>query len=390
MTPGPARRRGFTLLEVMLAAILGSMILLACVGLFGAIDRQTLAGRDRFTETLELSTTHATAERAIQLLVMSDSPAPVEPSTRDRTEPDPADPDEPDEQDPDAPAASDDPTAPPLPSDPPRFDLAFDPVHSGSMEVVDQQSGRVRVIPPQRLEVALRSPPIFVPTEPRAGDDDPQRESRRERRERRAREDAEVEDPALVEIAIAPGVRGAFELVQVPGDPYGDYPDGTWELWWRQLTTADGPAPIDSGADEMIWPEGMAPGAVRLASDLTRVHWQVFRGNEWRDEWTATWTDDLPAYVQLEVQTVHGTNHQWLLEVGWTTGKDPGTQTTTPLQPSDPNNPTDPNNPNGQNQQRPGETQPLPAGARRGGRAPASGKQPQNNPGGGSEDGGKR
>jgi hypothetical protein len=346
----------------MLAAILGAMVLLACVGLFSAIDRQTIAGQDRFRETLELSTTHGVAERAIHLLVMSDSPPPVEPTERDgdrETAPeDPADPSEDPAAEPDP-----EPAAPLAPPEPPRFTLAFDPALSGAIELFDG-----RTIPPQRLEVALRAAPIFVPRESPATtpDEDPAEEARRLRRERRAREDAEVPEPQLVEITTAPGIRGVFELVELPAR---DDDGSIWELWWRQVGNGGAAAaePVQTDGAEIIWPEGMAPGAVRLATDLSRVHWQVFRGGEWLDEWTATWPDDLPAYVQLEVATIHGTTHQWLLEVGWTTGKDPGTQTTTPI------NTENPAGGDNENPQAPGGAQPLPAVPRPAGRVPAAG-----------------
>lgn len=338
------RRRGFTLLEVMLAAMLGAMVVVACVGLFGAIESQTQLGRARFGETLEIGLTHGTAERAIQLLVMSDSPPPVEPTARSRERAN--------QEDPEAETAPEEPLAPP---ETPRFVLEPDPGLSGSIELYDG-----RRISPQRLEVALRSPPVFVPTEARSPE-----EVRETRRERRSREEAEVEDPDAVEIAIAPGIRGVFELEFVP-----DNLGGTWSLWWRQFGAETG-----MGESETDWPEGMAPGRIRLASELTRVHWQVFRGNEMRDALTATWPDDLPAYVQLEIESIRGTNHQWLFEVGWTVGKEPGTESSTPLarESANPNDPT----------QRPGGAQPVPAPPNRNGRVPAAGDQHRESDGGG-------
>ncbi len=389
-------RRGFTLLEVMLAAMLGTMVVIACLGLFRAIEQQTIAGRARFSETMEIGMVHSAAERAIQLLLMSDAPRPTEPgaggseSAGDGEEDAGADSgagSEANQNDRgedgrrgrggrsrrdrgsqnqgnragggENPAASDpssgsaggesragrsgggggggaggsnrrgrDAAAAALVVVPetPRFDLSFDPAMTGSMEVFDRDGNRRR-IQPQRLEVALRSAPVFVPSA--RGPVQTEEERRREsNRERRARERQENEAPALTEATIAPGIRGAFELNFEPGpDLDGDGLGGSYSLWWRQITPdpAGGEFLADAVAAEQVdWPEGLGPGRIRLASNLKRVHWQVYRGSQWRDEWSATWVDDLPAYVSLEIETAEGTNYQWLLEVGWSVGKDPG------------------------------------------------------------------
>lgn len=386
-------RRGFTLLEVMLAAMLGTMVVIACLGLFRAIEQQTLAGRVRFTETLEVGMVHSTAERAIQLLLMSDAPRPVQPASGDS---EPADDVEgvagagsgSNQNDraedgrrgrsggerrdrgnrgqgqgdrargSQTPAGSGSSAAdaargergtgggsggagrganrrgrdaaaagPIVVPETPRFDLSFDPALTGSMEVFDRNGNR-RLIPPQRLEVALRSAPIFVPTA--RGPMETEEERRRESaRERRAREERENEAPALADTTIAPGVRGAFELTFEPGpDLDGDGRGGTYSLWWRQITPDPAGNQSLAEVEPIDWPEGLGPGRIRLASNLKRVHWQVFRGGQWRDEWSATWYDDLPAYVSLEIETAAGTNHQWLLEVGWSLGKEPGARVT--------------------------------------------------------------
>ena len=54
-------RRSFTLLETMLAAVLGALILFTCLGMFGSLSRSDRRQEARLTEAMEF----ALAQRAI-------------------------------------------------------------------------------------------------------------------------------------------------------------------------------------------------------------------------------------------------------------------------------------------------------------------------------------
>lgn len=62
-------RRGFTLLEVILASLLASLILASSVGMFTMMQRRDQALNERYQDIAELSRVQATLRRAMQTLV---------------------------------------------------------------------------------------------------------------------------------------------------------------------------------------------------------------------------------------------------------------------------------------------------------------------------------
>jgi hypothetical protein len=193
--------------------------------------------------------------------------------------------------------------------------------------MVDRETG-LRT-PPQRFELVLRTPPIFVAEDPDEALE-PERLTRRERREERERREADEEallDLADEDVAVAPGLRGVFELTFDPAPSAlgsgGDEPDGTYSLWWREIGAelASDPAWSEPGEEQI--------GRALLLSNLTYCRWEVFAKSERHEEIRAAWADELPAYVTLTVETAMGTWHQWLFEVAWSVGKEPGSETRT-------------------------------------------------------------
>lgn len=72
------RRRsnpGFTLVETMLASLLGMMVVIATVGLFGAMRDADRRSQARAFTTGDLTTLHRTTTRALRSLVMSGRPS---------------------------------------------------------------------------------------------------------------------------------------------------------------------------------------------------------------------------------------------------------------------------------------------------------------------------
>lgn len=134
-----------------------------------------------------------------------------------------------------------------------------------------------------------------------------------------------------------PLFRGVFELSPPRVDPTRANSNrnagASWEeaqgltLWWRQLPlpVAD---PLNPGAmiaAPMTDPRD-DPEAVPLLTGLTSATWRVFKSRELLTGLDATYSDELPAYVQFEFRTHSGLYGNWMFEVGWTTVRDPAQQ----------------------------------------------------------------
>jgi hypothetical protein len=107
------------------------------------------------------------------------------------------------------------------------------------------------------------------------------------------------------------GVRGAFEL-RPAADGRG------WEVWWRTYALNEGP----TGAGGAGGVPRVPLGEQRVARGFTRLKWSFVRSDEARQlqrltEASATDPSEMPAYVELEVETVLGFKAQWMFEVGY-------------------------------------------------------------------------
>jgi prepilin-type N-terminal cleavage/methylation domain-containing protein len=63
--------KGFTLMEMVLASVIGGILLLACLGLFGAMDRADRALAVRHRQAEDMATLHLAMERAFSNLLMA-------------------------------------------------------------------------------------------------------------------------------------------------------------------------------------------------------------------------------------------------------------------------------------------------------------------------------
>ncbi len=279
--------RSFTIIETVLAATLSSLVVLGCMGGFMALSRSDRTLTARFHEANDLARIQRTMQRAFSTLLM----APESPL--DDMEEDGQDTGE-------LPAAEDTEemltgtmTAVPVP----RIILEQD--NDPALRSLLQSArfaaggGGSSIAAPQRLELVLSAVPIRPPavqstvwTEALVGVDD------------LAGPTSEAEQQYA-------GVRGAFVLR--PDDPEGmdalarearrDDRIG-WTLWWQPIDNRSEPA--------------------RIASGLAACAFQVFRNREMVGELLAYTPEEMPTYIQLEVETLTGLYANYLFEVVWT------------------------------------------------------------------------
>lgn len=377
--------RAFTLIETLLAATLGAIVVAVGIGIFAAVARADGSLSVRAEEQSELNKLHLVMQRTFSTLLVSNAPAP--PRETARAEP--------------VESAGQSPTSRRTRESvfvPARFALQADPrlvgVVLAKSGVAADVSG-VDATGVQRLEVTLTDAPIssgFWQAEVevqerrrRAGAEALRRaqeraergetgaasgerqaerqESSLESRERERREAArektdarrEAEDrkgekasdkasPEAIAATSGAGesaeeedelaaplkaVRGVFDLrpmpeikpgpngVNVPTGEVARAADGAviYELWWTPMSPRE---TGDRAAPEM---ESVAIGdPVRVASMLRYVRWTMFDNKERKRVLMGARQSELPAYVELEAETVSGLYANWMFEVSWAMG----------------------------------------------------------------------
>lgn len=290
-------RAAFTIIETVLAIVIGGLVLLGCVSVFLTTARAEKAYSQRFERTNELWTTQLATRRTFLNLLMQEQTTTG------------------------APADGTDPAVDPVR---PRLILETDPA---APETV--LGGR-----PQRLEVTVgRSPvPAIMGSQIGAWLVEEDR--------------AASLDFASTEISSG-AIRGVFELrpsgvreaimmnlgimepdtrllKQMESDP----PPG-WTLWWRpilsdELLGLEGglpPSPDLAGTEEEI--TNRLAGAIVLLRGVDALRWQIFKSDERVDSYAGTGITDLPAFAEMEISLINGQYASWMFEIGWVTGEDP-------------------------------------------------------------------
>jgi hypothetical protein len=294
-TPRPIPR-GFTLIETILAAGLGAMVMIGVLAIFAAMDRTDAAAARRFDETAMMTRLHLVMERVwSDLLIQDENAIPTGASGGRNT------------------ASST--LVPPEAirngqvQQQPRPRILMDSDLSPDLKNM-MRNGGLGAGAPQRLEVVVAHPPV----PPAYGNT--------------TAPELQVQLTALGAMAS----RGAFELRPDSATPAqrldagekAAAPDAPgWTLWYRPLPPVEGavqpdPYTMDPTQD---------PSAVRLATGLVRCSWQVFKtqydsnnkplGREKLPNLEAMKLQDLPAYVQMKVTTASGLTADWMFEVGW-------------------------------------------------------------------------
>ncbi|MFN0134057.1 MAG: type II secretion system protein J [Phycisphaerales bacterium] len=284
-------RRGFTILEVVMASALGTMIVLACLGIMGAMSRTNRLTERRFEQISTLERIHVVMDRTFSSLVMADpSISGLQAIANGNTTPE----------------TEGEQTTTAGATLRPRLMLEAD--STPSLKTALQRAGTsdLATYTPQRLEVVLDRPPL--PKDFAMGLDD----------------SVQANQGPAVEPVVQPGpVRGVFELrpdraTNVVSQPTDAAPVQGWTLWWR-------PLPTDStGTDP--WELALDPtedsDAVPVATGLARCQWTAFAKRARSSSLSAMQFIDLPAYMEMEVRTLDGMTATWMFEVSWTVGKE--------------------------------------------------------------------
>lgn len=281
------RRRGFTLIELVLAATLGVMVVATCWGLMSMVNVSEKRSERRADGLRELAMMQEVFEKSFRTLVLMDKPVKTSP-TRE------------------APSAQKS-----KPSDAPgsRPDVD-DP--KGERKQGEKNAGLPRLVlelderNAPRLELVTASEPLAV----------------------RGRDGR----PTFVSAERGGGVRCAFELA--PGRR-----EGTSDLWLRAYE-------LEGGIDGPRTPVG----EVLVAKGLSELKYTFFKTNpegqtlaelvadkpvDWsslpEDADARYWSTipmarsfvHLPAYVEVEAATWQGPRARWMFEVKWMIARDP-------------------------------------------------------------------
>ncbi len=271
-------RTAFTLLETVLAAVIGSLVVLSGYAVFASLNAADRSLSRRADEQVQMAQLQRTMQRAFSSLLLAPTPQNTQQPSGGAGGVT-------------AGAATESAEEPTIP---PRFILG--PETDERISRLTQRAkfaaggGGGKVASPQRLEITLHKPPIVAPPSQR------------------------VPGLTLVEASeaaqqdAAGGVRGAFVLTPDEVSELSRSEDGRtgWTLWWQPMVGGDDTAPVP------------------VATGLVYCQWQVFKDREMHAELSAGIPSDLPAYVQLEVETLGGLYANFMFELAWVVGEEPG------------------------------------------------------------------
>ncbi|MEL6499645.1 MAG: prepilin-type N-terminal cleavage/methylation domain-containing protein [Planctomycetota bacterium] len=252
---GRRHRRGFTMLETVLAVAVGSLVLAAAFGMIATIRSSDRALADQSRDMNSLAATQIAVRRALDTIHAA-PPGTVRSAMADAGE--------------DAANAV--------------LNTAFPSPVPGLAARLEMTTGAN-----PRLEVVLGSPLLDRP--PAAPDD------------------AAAGETGLVTRVAAeqlPGHRGAFEVRR---EPDREFPS----LWWVPLPPRDLPAGV-------VFDEESLPRPRRLCPDVRSLTWTAFIDSQRVPLVRAIEKSQLPAYIELEIETAGGGYGNWMFELGWTVG----------------------------------------------------------------------
>ena len=255
---------GFTLIEMMSATLIGTLVVTSCVLVFAALSRADERFAVRYDDTMSMERTYLAVQRALREIVVS----PIVAAGEEAPEP--------------------------------RLVLSAER-GLARMRPPGWESARVLVVgderdQPQRFEMVVRRWPIESPTGRRLGG---------------LRLEALGLDPDAFSLAEPVAMRGAFVL-----QPRGRTSTGrpVWRLLWQPMIA------VRPTEDAVYFTPAPAAYEVVLAEGVLWCRWQVFFKNKRLLAHTATTVLKLPAYVELELELASGMMANWMFEIAWTNG----------------------------------------------------------------------
>ncbi|MBO6512584.1 MAG: type II secretion system protein [Phycisphaerales bacterium] len=102
-----------------------------------------------------------------------------------------------------------------------------------------------------------------------------------------------------------------------------------WTLWWRpilyteSLYLRDGGIPLEDTAGTEDEIRFRLAGAIPLVSDIDLCSWTVYKSDEKINEYEALSMSSLPAYAEFELLLNSDQYATWMFEIDWVLGEDP-------------------------------------------------------------------
>lgn len=341
-----------TLIELVLAVAIASLVLATALGVLTSISRSRDMLARRADETASLHRTRLVLQRAFSTMLVSSITTTTQQATAVAK-----------------PVDGQTAQSPDLEqiaiADPPRIILELDPALAGTLLQQQRADGSLLESAPQRLEMVLIDSPVAVSeVDPIAIAKAVKRDTKRMApadRERMLSGEGAARPPTLEDVPLVQesggseeeleeeeesvrAIRGVFELrpqlvvtqatldrAAQTGEPlpeaYTISDKPLFELWWVPLAARRTVDEIREMTRLQRTIEAVAAGEPQLiASDLTFLRVRMFDDRSKHLEWAATYQKDLPAYIEVDVETRSGIRGEWLFEVGWATGPETGKQ----------------------------------------------------------------
>lgn len=259
-------RRGFTMLEVILAAVLGALLVGVCLTMFSLLSNSQRAAERVADRQIELATLRDTLQAAFRQLVVNQRQRP--------------------RLNPQGGVAA---TA--IPTTGPRADGSADgaePESTGGAppRIVLAKDARNQV---QSLELVMSRAPISV----------------------RLRDG----HTALANPEAGGGVRGRFELRPEPKT-------SGWAVWYVARATSTDAEERSVGEGERRLAGGLKQFRFTFWRTGKRPDGKTSGRLEKFQEFTATDVTEVPAYIEAEVETNEGQKHRWMFEVAYIIGRE--------------------------------------------------------------------
>lgn len=263
-------RRAFTLLEMMLAMVVGMLVLGTALSVMLSVTRTDSGLAQRAQEQHELASTRVVINKALTRL----RPAPNN-TVRDIMRE----------------GASDE-----------EIEEYLDSVYPEPIEGAGFRFQLNETNGMPRLEVVSDRVPVGPTKEEDITDSDRNRRARMTSQEEQTGQRISFDD--------LDGFRGAIEVERsASGDSF--------LLWWVPLPPTDIP-------DGAWFDERSLPSPTLLSEHLKSISWTAFIDREKLSRVRATESRQFPAFVELELETTGGLYGSWMFELGWTPGPEIG------------------------------------------------------------------